>query len=64
MADVGGVPAVGGTRLRWNSESMTPPPPDDGLIWGAFGLFGRAFPLGPVPLPLPSPLAFVGSLWV
>jgi len=23
MADVGGVPAVGGTRLRWNSESMT-----------------------------------------
>lgn len=39
MADVGGVPAVGGTRLRWNSESMTPPP-DDGLIWGAFGLFG------------------------
>ncbi len=23
-----------------------------------------AFPLGALPLPLPSPLAFVGSLWV
>lgn len=25
MAEVGGVPAVGGTRLRWNSESMANP---------------------------------------
>ena len=25
MADVGGVPAVGGTLLRWNSESMANP---------------------------------------
>jgi len=25
MADVGGVPAAGGTLLRWNSESMANP---------------------------------------
>jgi hypothetical protein len=25
MAEVGGVPAVGGTLLRWNSESMANP---------------------------------------
>ena len=63
MAEVGGVPAVGGTLLRWNSESMANP--DDGLLGGAFWPFqDRAFPLGALPLPLPSPLAFVGSFWV
>lgn len=33
-----GAPVIGGTLLRWNSESMTNP--DDGLAGEPFGLFG------------------------
>src|SRR3546814_18440890 len=50
-------PVCAGTARAWRT-------PDDGLLGGAFWPFqDRAFPLGALPLPLPSPLAFVGSLW-
>src|SRR3546814_8753621 len=48
-------PVCAGTARAWRT-------PDDGLLGGAFWPFqDRAFPLGALPLPLPSPLAFVGS---
>jgi hypothetical protein len=59
--DVGGAPAVDGTRLRLNSESMAYP--GCRAARGSLLAFsGRAFPLGPIPLPLPSPLAFTEPL--
>src|SRR5690606_21833797 len=56
LAGVDGAPVVGEPLLCWNSESMANP--GDGLLRGLLAFSGRAFPLGPIPLPLSSPLAF------